>query len=89
MQTLRLVGDNMAWLLRSMTAAREAGVVPYEREVRVKTNFYKPEADPNVQGEGSAPHPLFFYILHGISKKTSGAALGCSRCFCTYSAEIM
>lgn len=52
MQTLRLVGDNMAWLLRSMTAAREAGVVPYEREVRVKTNFYKPEADPNVQGEG-------------------------------------
>lgn len=28
MQTLRLVGDNMAWLLRSMTAAREAGVVP-------------------------------------------------------------
>ena len=42
----------MAWLLRSMTAAREAGVVPYEREVRVKTNFYKPEADPNVQGEG-------------------------------------
>ena len=52
MQTLRLVGDNMAWLLRSMTAAREAGVVPYEREVRVKTNFYKPEAAPNVQGEG-------------------------------------
>ena len=52
MQTLRLVGDNMAWLLRSMTAAREAGVAPYEREVRVKTNFYKPEADPNVQGEG-------------------------------------
>ena len=52
MQTLRLVGDNMAGLLRSMTAAREAGVVPYEREVRVKTNFYKPEADPNVQGEG-------------------------------------
>ena len=51
-QTLRLVGDNMAWLLRSMTAAREAGVVPYEREVRVKTNFYKPEAAPNVQGEG-------------------------------------
>ena len=47
-----VVGDNMAWLLRSMTAAREAGVVPYEREVRVKTNFYKPEADPNVQGEG-------------------------------------
>ena len=36
----------------ALAAAREAGVVPYEREVRVKTNFYKPEADPNVQGEG-------------------------------------
>ena len=44
--------DKTTPLLRSMTAAREAGVVPYEREVRVKTNFYKPEADPNVQGEG-------------------------------------
>ncbi len=59
----------MAWLLRSMTAAREAGVVPYEREVRVKTNFYKPEADPNVQGGGLSSSSLFFYILHGISKK--------------------
>ncbi len=62
----------MAWLLRSMTAAREAGVVPYEREVRVKTNFYKPEADPNVQGRAELLIPLL-YILHGISK-TSGAA---------------
>lgn len=35
-----------------MTAAREGRRGPYEREVRVKTNFYKPEADPNVQGEG-------------------------------------
>ena len=38
MQTLRLIADNMAWLLRSREAA---GVEPFEREVRVKTNFYK------------------------------------------------
>ena len=45
-----VAGTNAA--LEKLAAAREAGVVPYEREVRVKTNFYKPEADPNVQGEG-------------------------------------
>ena len=40
MQTLRLVADNMAWLLK----CREVSAVePFEREVRVKTNFYKPE----------------------------------------------
>ena len=61
MQTLRLVGDNMAWLLRSMTAAREAGVVPYEREVRVKTNFYKPGGRPQCPGGGlSSSSPLLF-----------------------------
>ena len=39
MQTLRLMADNMAWLLNCREAS---GVEPYEREVRVKTNFYKP-----------------------------------------------
>ena len=43
MQTLRLMADNMAWLLRCAQAAREAGVEPFEREVRVKTSFYKSE----------------------------------------------
>ena len=43
MQTLRLTADNMTWLLRSIQAARAAGVEPYEREVRVKTSFYKPQ----------------------------------------------
>ena len=41
MQTLRLVADNMAWMLENF---KQAGVAPYEREKRVKTNFYKPEA---------------------------------------------
>lgn len=40
MQTLRLVADNMAWMLRCQ---KESGIEPYEREVRVKTSFYKPE----------------------------------------------
>jgi len=40
MQTLRLVADNMAWMLE----CRKTGQQPYEREVRVKTNFYKPQA---------------------------------------------
>ena len=39
MQTLRLMADNMAWLLK---CREDSGVDPYEREVRVKTNFYKP-----------------------------------------------
>ena len=41
MQTLRLMADNMAWLLQCRQAA---GLQPFEREVRVKTSFYKPEA---------------------------------------------
>lgn len=40
MQTLRLVADNMAWMLE----CQKTGQAPYEREVRVKTNFYKPQA---------------------------------------------
>ena len=40
MQTLRLMADNMAWLLE----CKKVGQEPYEREVRVKTNFYKPQA---------------------------------------------
>lgn len=45
MQTLRLAADNMVWLLRCAQAAREAGVEPFEREVRVKTSFYKPPVE--------------------------------------------
>jgi len=40
MQALRLVADNMAWMLE----CQKTGQAPYEREVRVKTNFYKPQA---------------------------------------------
>lgn len=41
MQSLRLVADNMAWMLQ---CREKAGQEPYEREVRVKTSFYKPQA---------------------------------------------
>ena len=40
MQSIRLMADNMAWLLENK---ERSGFAPYEREVRVKTNFYKPE----------------------------------------------
>lgn len=40
MQSLRLMADNMAWMLR---CREESGLPPYEREVRVKTSFYKPK----------------------------------------------
>lgn len=43
MQTIRLMADNMTYLLKCREAARAAGVEPFEREVREKTNFYKPE----------------------------------------------
>lgn len=44
MQTVRLLADNMAYLLRCMEAGKAAGIEPYERETRVKTNFYKSPA---------------------------------------------
>ena len=41
MQTLRLVGDNMAYLLNCRQTAQSQGIEPFPREVRVKTSFYK------------------------------------------------
>lgn len=42
MQTLRVVADNMAWLLKSIEAGRNAGIETPVRETRIKTSFYKP-----------------------------------------------
>lgn len=42
LQTMRLIADNMAYLLHCIEAGRNSGIVPYEREKRFKTNFYKP-----------------------------------------------
>ena len=41
MQTMRTLGNNMAWLLKSIEAGRNAGVKLPENEKAVKTNFIR------------------------------------------------
>ena len=41
MQTMRTLGKNMAWLLKSIQAGKKAGVTLPEREPRVATNFIR------------------------------------------------
>jgi Multimeric flavodoxin WrbA len=41
MQTMRTLGNNMAWLLKSIEAGRAAGVTLPEKEMRVATNFIR------------------------------------------------
>jgi len=41
MQTLRVLGRNMAWLLKSIEAGKKAGVELPEREARARTNFIR------------------------------------------------
>jgi multimeric flavodoxin WrbA len=41
MQTMRTLGKNMAWLLKSIQAGKESGVALPEKEARVITNFIR------------------------------------------------
>ena len=41
MQTMRQLGRNMAWLLRSIEAGLNAGVAEPEQEPKIKTNFIR------------------------------------------------
>lgn len=41
LQTMRTLGNNMAWLLRSIEAGRAAGITPPEQEPRLRTNFIR------------------------------------------------
>ncbi|SHK05472.1 Multimeric flavodoxin WrbA [Hathewaya proteolytica DSM 3090] len=41
LQTMRVLGRNMAWLLKSIEAGKNAGVTLPERETRVNTNFIR------------------------------------------------
>lgn len=41
LQTMRTLGANMAWFLRSMDAAKKAGIQPPEQEPKVLTNFIR------------------------------------------------
>lgn len=41
LQTMRVLGKNMAWLIKCIKAGKDAGVNPPEEEKHVRTNFYK------------------------------------------------
>ncbi|EKQ56524.1 MULTISPECIES: flavodoxin family protein [unclassified Clostridium] len=41
MQTMRTLGKNMAWLLKSIQAGKEAGISLPEKEPRIATNFIR------------------------------------------------
>jgi len=40
-QTMRVLGKNMAWLLKSIEAGKQAGIKPPEPETRIYTNFIR------------------------------------------------
>ena len=41
MQTMRLLGKNMAWILKSIEAGKREGILVPEREMRIHSNFVK------------------------------------------------
>lgn len=41
LQTMRALGENMAWMLRNLEAGEKAEVAPVEKEKRVWTNFIR------------------------------------------------
>lgn len=41
MQTMRILGNNMAWLIKCIEAGKEAGIQLPEREPRERTNFIR------------------------------------------------
>ncbi|MBQ3116546.1 MAG: flavodoxin family protein [Clostridia bacterium] len=41
MQTMRIIGKNMAWLLKCIDAGKKSGVEPPEVEKHIKTNFIR------------------------------------------------
>ncbi len=41
MQVMRALGDNMAWLIKSIAAGKDAGVAYPEREAKARTNFIR------------------------------------------------
>ena len=41
LQTMRILGKNMAWLIKCIKAGKEASINPPEEEKHLRTNFYK------------------------------------------------
>ena len=46
MHTMRSLGRDMAWMLKSLAAAREAGITPPEVEPKVMTNYIREDVLP-------------------------------------------
>ena len=40
-QIMRVLGENMAWLLKSIEAGKQQGVIPSEEEKRINTNYIR------------------------------------------------
>lgn len=40
-QVMRVLGKNMAWLLKSIEAGKQQGVIPPEEEKRINTNYIR------------------------------------------------
>ncbi len=41
LQTMRTLGDNMAWLLKCIGAGREQGIIFPQYEAKIRTNFIR------------------------------------------------
>lgn len=41
MQTMKILGNNMAWLLKAIEAGRKSGINPPEKEVKIATSFIR------------------------------------------------
>lgn len=41
LQIMRVLGKNMAWMLRCIEAGKKSGVAPPEQEPRINTNFIR------------------------------------------------
>ncbi len=41
LQTMHVLGNNMAWLIKCINAGKKLGINPPEEEKHIKTNFYK------------------------------------------------
>lgn len=39
LQTMRVLGDNMSWLIKCIKAGKDAGISPKNDEIKIKTNF--------------------------------------------------
>ncbi len=41
LQTMRVLGNNMAWLIKCINAGKNEGINPPKEEMHIRTNFYK------------------------------------------------